>query len=270
MKSRMLTAAVGVLLVVAAGTSASAIVTNDMTIYYSFDNVGSTVADGSGNGYDGTVHGDVTPAEGIAGGAARFGSLELAYIDVGGGRIDPAHIPTSAFTLAAWVKVDASGDQEIFAARDGTPEDSPVLHAEIRNNGYRFVVRGYNSDTIGDMKSEEADPPVTPVFGEWHHVAMTYDKATAKQALWINGELALEQTVDDPQDMAADWDGGARAGTSAGSGSRPFIGLMDELYIYSRALSPEEIHTLASVPEPTTLAMLAGALVSLLLWRRAK
>ena len=98
---------------------------------------------------------------------------------------------------------------------------------------------------------------------------MVYDKATATQSLWINGELAVENIVDNPQDMAADWNGGARAGTTVG-GSRPFLGLMDELYIYSRALSPEEIGALASVPEPSTLAMLAGALVSFVLWRRAR
>ena len=172
--------------------------------------------------------------------AAQFGSLELAYIDVGGHQIAPEHIPTSGITVAAWVKVDSlDAAQEIFAAHDGVPEDSPVLHAEIREEDYRFAVRSGGSATIGDLKSGEAVPPVAPVFGQWHHVAMVYDKATATQSLWINGELAVENIVDEPQDMAADWNGGARAGTTVG-GSRPFLGLMDELYIYSRALSPEE------------------------------
>ena len=50
--------------------------------------------------------------------AAQFGSLELAYIDVGGHQIAPEHIPTSGITVAAWVKVDAlDAVQEIFAAR---------------------------------------------------------------------------------------------------------------------------------------------------------
>ena len=69
MKSRMFFAAVAVLLVVAAG--ASAVPVNTLTLYYSFDNVGGTVADESGNGYDGTIYGDVTPyANGISGGCA--------------------------------------------------------------------------------------------------------------------------------------------------------------------------------------------------------
>jgi hypothetical protein len=77
-------------------------------------------------------------------------------------------------------------------------------------------------------------------WGEWLHFAGTYDKASAKAALYVNGELIQEIDVADPADIAGDWGLGARVGLTIDD-ARPFTGLMDEFRMYTRALSPDEI-----------------------------
>jgi len=77
-------------------------------------------------------------------------------------------------------------------------------------------------------------------WSEWLHFAGTYDKASAKAALCINGELVSEMDVANPDDIAGDWGMGARVGKNIDD-ARPFTGLMDEFRMYTRALSPEEI-----------------------------
>ena len=265
-----LTVSVMAFLVLTAANAQATIDMTDATLYYSFDNVGATVIDGSGNSYDGTVH-NVVAAQGVIGGAASFegaqvgpdGSVLLpAFIDVGGDRIDPAHIPTSAFTLAVWVNVKKtgisgySGHQAIFNPRAG--DDTWLLHPEIGDDEYRFAIRAYGmdgvGDDIGDMRYGAGDTNV-PIFDAWHHIAMTYTydagSGTAEQAIYIDGELALAEAVDDPAEMAADWNNGARVGLNIND-VRQFTGLMDELYIFNRTLSAEEIRTLATIPEPTS------------------
>ena len=77
-------------------------------------------------------------------------------------------------------------------------------------------------------------------WDEWEHFAGTYDKASAKAALCINGELVSEMDVAGPDDIAGDWGLGARVGKNIDD-ARPFTGLMDEFRMYTRALSQEEI-----------------------------
>ena len=220
---------------------------DDLVAYYSFDSIGSVVADGSGNGYDGTVNGTITAvAGGKRNGAGQFAST--AFLDMDGPNIADADIPTSGFTLAAWCNVEDTGSQHaIFNARSA--DDTFLIHPEIRpsNGDYRLTLRGNGSTKIGDINAG------TPVIGEWVHYCATYNKSTSGMTLYINGQSvgnvavgALENAID----MAGDWDNGARVGYNVDD-ARPFTGLMDEFYIFKRALSAVEVQTLYTLQEPS-------------------
>ena len=77
-------------------------------------------------------------------------------------------------------------------------------------------------------------------WDEWLHFAGTYDQASGKAALCINGELVAEVDVAAPAEIAGDWGMGARVGKNIDD-ARPFTGLMDEFRLLTRALSQEEI-----------------------------
>ena len=207
-----------------------------LVIYYSFDDVGEIVADQSGKGHDGVVVGEVTAEpEGMYNGAANFASG--SYLDLDGPSFPAEDIPTSAMTLAAWIKIaNTGGDHEIFSAR--ASDESWLIHPEPKSSGdIRWLLRSYGGTTIFQIRAG------TITWDEWLHFAGTYDKDSAKAALYINGELIEEIVVESPADIAGDWDLGARVGYTIDN-ARPFTGLMDEFRMYTRALSQDEILTI--------------------------
>jgi len=206
---------------------------SSLVIYYSFDEVGDIVADQSGKGHDGIVIGDVTAeANGMYNGAANFANG--GYLDLDGPSIPAEDIPTSAITLAAWIKcANTGGDHEIFSAR--ASDESWLIHPEPKSSGdIRWLLRSYGGTTIFQIRAG------TMTWDEWLHFAGTYDKESGKAALYINGELIEELVVENPADVAGDWGLGARVGLTIDDG-RPFTGLMDEFRMYTRALSQDEI-----------------------------
>ena len=207
-----------------------------LVIYYDFDEVGEVVADQSGKGHDGIVMGAVTAeADGKIGGAANFATG--SYLDLDGPSIPAEDIPTSAMTLAAWIKIaNTGGDHEIFSAR--ASDESWLIHPEPKSSGdIRWLLRSYGGTTIFQIRAG------TVTWNQWLHFAGTYDKESGKAALYINGELIEEMDVTSPADIAGDWDLGARVGLTIDDG-RPFTGLMDEFRMYTRALSHDEILTI--------------------------
>jgi hypothetical protein len=232
---------VSFLLMFVLGTNAFAdlLADPDLVIYYSFDEVTDIVADQSGNGHDGVVTGDVTGVpEGKRSGAAKFegtgGAAGFSYLDLDGPSIPPEHIPTNAITLAAWAKCEnTGGDHAIFNAR--AKDSTWLIHPEFRSNSqFRWLLRAAGGTTIFDIRAG------TVKWDEWMHFTGTYDKATGKAILYIDGEVVQELNVPTPADIAGDWGSGARVGYNIDN-ARPFTGLMDMLWLFKRALPQDEI-----------------------------
>ncbi len=231
-------------LLAALNSNALAGLTDDpsLVIYYSFDDVGEIIVDQSGNGHDGTVDGDITaePA-GKYNRAAKFdgtrGPANHSYIDMDGPNFPAEDIPTSGMTLAAWVKCENTGDhQTLFNARasDGTW----LIHPELRSEGnFRWLLRSYGGTTIFDIRAGSV------TWDEWLHFAGTYDKATGKAILYINGEAVREENISNAADIAGDWGSGARVGYDIDD-ARAFTGLMDDFCMFKRALSQAEVKKL--------------------------
>jgi len=204
-----------------------------LVIYYSFDSVTDIVADQSGNGHDATVKGNVTAdADGKHGGAARFATG--SYLDLDGEHFPVEDVPTTGITVAAWVKCTNTGDHHaIFNAR--ASDATWLIHPELRSEGnFRWLLRSYGGSTIFDIRAG------TVTWNEWLHFAGTYDKASGKATLYINGEVIREENISNPPNIAGDWGSGARVGYNIDN-ARPFTGLMDDFFLFKRALPQAEI-----------------------------
>ncbi|MBL7143271.1 MAG: hypothetical protein ISS76_03465, partial [Phycisphaerae bacterium] len=231
-----------VLVVMNSNAPAGFIDDSSLVIYFSFDDVGEIIVNQSGNGHDGTVDGDITaePA-GKHNGAAKFdgtrGSASHSFIDMDGENFPAEEVPTTAMTLAAWIKCENTGDhQTLFNARasDGTW----LIHPEARSNGeFRWLLRSAGGSTIFDIRAGVV------TWDEWLHFAGTYDKASGKANLYINGEMVHEENVSSPADIAGDWGSGARVGYDIDD-ARAFTGLMDDFLMFRRALSLAEVNKL--------------------------
>jgi hypothetical protein len=90
-----------------------------------------------------------------------------------------------------------------------------------------------------------------PVVGEWVHLAGTYDGETGKMSLYVNGKLIGSQThageirLDSESLNRPLVIGGELNGADINDASNQFDGYVDDVRIYDRALSGEEIEILA-------------------------
>ena len=207
-----------------------------LVIHYSFDNVGKNVADQSGKGHDGVVNGSVTQESvGKFNGAAKFANG--GYLNLDGGNFPAEDIPKSAMTIAAWVKCEYTGEHHaIFDAR--TDAGTWIIHPELRSDGqFRWMLRASGMSPIFDIYAGSV------TWDQWLHYAGTYDAETGRAVLYINGQVVSELELPTVRNIANDWGNGARVGLNI-SNTRPFTGLMDEFYLFKRALSQSEIKKL--------------------------
>ncbi len=207
----------------------------DLVLYFDYEDFdGTTVLEKSGRNYDGEINGDVTQSnDGKFGKAAQFAAG--SFLDLDGSNVKAEDIPTEGMSLLAWINVESVSDMALFNARatDGTW----LIHPEARGDGnFRWLNRGPNPGrTIFDIRAGENKA------NEWQHYAGTYSRADALAVLYINGEKVGEEAARLDTLIADNWGQGARVGVNIDD-NRPFTGLMDDLNLWKRGLSAEEVN----------------------------
>ncbi len=206
----------------------------DLVLYFDYEEfAGDTVVEKSGHGYDGAINGKVVQSDdGKFGKAAEFTSS--SFLDLDGPNIDPDHIPTEGMSIVAWIHVDNVTDMAIFNSRAG--DGTWLVHPEARGDGnYRWLNRSAGGATIFDIRAGKNKA------NEWIHYAGTFSRADGAAALYINGTKVGEAKALVGTPIAGDWDQGARVGYNIDN-NRPFAGLMDELNVWKRGLTEEEVN----------------------------
>ena len=173
-------------------------------------------------------------AEGLFGRAARFdGTRFLDGGAVGGFQYD------DRFTVSFWMKPDAVDDAGVLSRMQDVDEGSGwgVL---LREGRLRIEFTMRHTDLSMRVETKRKLEP-----GDWHHVALTFaGDLPSHQSLtvWVDGEAwPFEVEWDDLKWPIAYRAYPVRIGAAAG---RRFEGLIDEVRLYSRTLSPEEIAAL--------------------------
>jgi hypothetical protein len=204
---------------------------------WGFDEVsGATAIDSSGQGNDGTLENGATRAvDGFFGKALEVngaaGNVNLGAVDVAGDEI----------TLMAWINADDFGtsDARILSRSTGSGEQDHLwMVSTISGSRLRFRLRtnGTTHTLIGDAG--------TLAPGSWIHATATYDGNDMR--LYQNGiEVGNRSKAGDiTQDPAVE----AWVGANPGQGGQVFDGRIDEVKIFSRALSPAEIAAEMATP----------------------
>jgi hypothetical protein len=222
-------------------------ITSNLSGYWNLDETsGVLAADSSGNNNHGTlVNGPAWIAGKIANGLSFDGVND--YISLG----DPVSLrPANFITLAAWVRFNNTSSNRQIISKDDS--QYPLNETFVRINAGGAVVCA-----VGGVRVT-----VTPgvVTGQWIHLACTYDGSNIR--LYVNGVQRgmVARTGTIPDEVGIGWLIGARTPTS------PAIfmsGLLDDVRIYSRALSANDISSLFNLtgggpPTDTQPPVLSG------------
>jgi hypothetical protein len=217
--------------------------TGELVAWWRLDEVkDGNAVDSSGHGLNGTFVGDadiVTDPE-------RGNVLKIegnGFVDCGN---NPAFDITGSITVSSWIKV---GESDNFFGMVGKGVKGWALHRRIRDpESTRFLCLGlYAKDIADNTNIREAGIVGNPdVYdGRWHHVTGVYDGK--RMYLYIDGRLDVSKTA---------WGNINKSDSPVCIGSNPefvgfeYNGLIDDVRIYSYALSPEEVKMLYEGKEP--------------------
>jgi hypothetical protein len=214
--------------------------------------------DDSANGHNGIVGSGVNFVPGISGQAFDF------TLDGASSGTSRVHVPdddafklTGSLSIAAWISGNTHS-WAILQRGDYRPGLDPYTFSFSPSGYLAFGIASANDHTLLEL------PTLLP-DNQWMHVAATLDDLTGSMRIYVNGALAAETFTSvrplaelDPLHTPS-----VGVGNSAAFHNFPFIGQIDEVLLYGRALSPSEIEALA-IPEPSvlTLSALAGLAVA--------
>ncbi|OHB67182.1 MAG: hypothetical protein A2Y77_04530 [Planctomycetes bacterium RBG_13_62_9] len=233
--------------------------------WWKFDETAGTVAADSVGGRNGTLLPPDPEAKGL-GPKWVAGKFDGAIQFRGGGTAatnDYVALPIgdllstlSNTTVAAWVNWAGTGGawQRIFDFGSGTNNYMFLTPSRSGTNSARFAIR---SPTVGEQIITA--PAILPTG--WHHVAIVMDSATMTMQMFVDGAMVRSgATLLLPKDMGVttqNWIARSQYPDPSYSGG------LDELRIYDRALSQDEIvnamggglgYGLASTPNPADKA----------------
>src|SRR3989344_8284078 len=199
---------------------------NGLVVYWSFDGkdmAGVTAYDRSGQNNNGTLTNGPTRAIGKLGQGLSFAGT--AYVNVGTNSLPADNV---AKTISYWIKFSSAPSSAAV-----------VFQMENGNNGTYsgfHTLTGCSGVSMGTWKWGGPFLVCTaiPATNTWHHYVYTYDGST--HSLYLNGVLVTTGS------------GATQSSTPAtayiNTDAEHFNGLIDDVRIYNRALSGDEIKRL--------------------------
>ena len=232
------------ILVVALTCSSFGSPDDGLVLHFSFDSSeGSRVSDLSGNGNNGVIAGAArfTP-KGCLGGALEFDGVD-DYVSVAA---SPSLNVTDQLTISAFFYPYSYSDQRPILnwVRRSPLKSGPQMWLHVR--GYQWQGLGSGAHLCGaDMREDIlsrvisfADPPPN----RWYHMAITYDRATGKGQIFLNGMLVKEQQMGSYELFTkTDFFIGAGLIDEEGKPNPFFHGLIDDVRVYNRVVTADEI-----------------------------
>ncbi len=215
---------------------------------------GTTAADTSGNGNNGTLINNPAWTTGTPAIASNPAALSFngtgAYVDVDN---DTAYnFGTNNFTISAFVLAGSgSGNRSVLGN----------FSSGTRGWGlYLPAAGGVNFFGYGDAGSNDSVQPATVLNGQWHHVAAVYTRSGSSLTIdaYVDGSFVGSHT-------AAVGDISSNSDLLLGKYllQPTFQGSLDDVRVYGRALSASEISSLAGgcgdAPPPPPSCPAAGS-----------
>lgn len=224
--------------------------------HWSFDNLVSPGNDDSGNGRHATVFG-TTSVPGISGNALSYDGID-DYVTVTDA---DAFTPLDTLSLSFWINKQGNssvdtGHTGIYKAAYSHNDRSYYMRIDPGTGQVQWRFFSPNPAVFDTVESSTAIE-----FNAWYHVTTVFDQGVA--SIFINGVLDTSQTFpvvntifNDPHDLTL---GAVFSHSTNPPHLANFLyGMLDEVRLYDRALSGDEVSQLYLTPVPTPSAVLLG------------
>jgi len=191
----------------------------------------------SGHGYNATlVNGAQAGVPGLIGGAFQFNGAG-AFVST------PLLLPSQG-TIDLWVKPAALDSIDAIFGTFGISNGDDRLWLNARGPLGGLGIEPNNLVVnIGSCCVNEIVVPSPLLLGTWTHLALTFDYVTDNYALYINGTIAgTSNAARQPPTQPLDF-GGNRSDFGQ---NFYWNGLIDEVHVFNRVLTPSEILGLAT------------------------
>ena len=184
---------------------------------------------------------NVSFTAGVAGRAFLFAPDSFPYGTYCGVQMPdrPAYALTNSLTVECWIRPRGNGFI-IFCRGDHRPGLDPYCLAMDGQQNLAFGICGEDNEHSASVK--------TPIdLGAWIHVAGVFDDNAGTLSLYTNGVLAAQTTtsVRSLGPLLPEQSPGIGIGNlNDGGNNFPFIGEIDEVGLYDRALSVAEVNAI--------------------------
>jgi len=207
---------------------------DDLLLYFPVTDDGDLIDHGT-LGNDGIIDGTVDIVDGYYGKAMDFGEqgeVQAPYIELN----------ERSFTVSMWVSPrQEGGAEQCVLSQMQANATNTSLHYRLYTNG----------TTRMGFYANDLDAPASLVADEWQHVCFWLDVENESRRIYINGEQVAEDAG--KNGIAYLGNAGLTIVGSWGTTGQKFNGLIDEVQIWNRALTEDEV--LQSMDDLTALGV---------------
>ncbi len=206
------------------------------------ESFGETAFDESGNKNNGTLNNGPKRIYGTFGNALSFDGVN-DYVSIS----DSASLDISgAITIESWVKINSFSSDQWILSKNNYPT------AATPGYGIAILTNGKINPAISSTVDQQFQSTGTLSTGVWYHIVVVAD-AVSTIKIYING--ALDTTANKPEGAGTN-NNPLKIGV-ANHDAQPCNCIIDEVRIYNRSLSADEVKALYELSAPKYFAAFA-------------
>jgi hypothetical protein len=203
-----------------------------LVAYWSFDNCDAR--DDSGNGHDGEIHGNPECVEGVVGKALRFDGNDYITID----NVNRLSFENE-FTINVLIQPEKTYFNWIVVLTKGiTMKSEYDIVYECQNGICKPHVRFTDDEDVNYVYTEDTINAIN--MNKWNSITWRFKDGLL--SIFLNGNLILAKQL--PFKKIKNSKEPLEIGRDLPGGTEFFYGILDEIRIYNRALTEDEIRAL--------------------------